>query len=374
LKTGRPILYVDGFAGKGKFDDGKDGSPRIALAIRDKVLGQSKASIKKIDSAFIDLYHKKDLVLNTADFTDTNGAKFFIEGTFEENIVKLLTETKKEQNVFIYIDPYGIKALDCSLFDKFADFGFSSIEMLINMNSFGFLRNACIAINADYKNYEAFKNLDDLVEYDPTVADATSNTEKMLTKIAGDVYWKEIAKDFKNGRIDGYKAEKRFSMEYKKRLNKKYKFVLDMPIKLKANQHPKYRMIHATNHPDGCILMAENMWKRKDRLCRQQTFFETDAENKPIDTKDIKNKVIEFCKRLPEYKNIRLNCFIASFYNYYELICSVSNLKNILKELDGTYIIITRKPATTEKRKLTKFMSDSSKNKVLIRRNSNEKG
>ena len=27
-----------------------------------------------------------------------------------------------------------------------------------------------------------------------------------------------------------------------------YKYVLDMPIRLKRGQHPKCRMIHATNH------------------------------------------------------------------------------------------------------------------------------
>lgn len=29
--TRKPILYVDCFAGKGKFDDGNDGSPLVAL-------------------------------------------------------------------------------------------------------------------------------------------------------------------------------------------------------------------------------------------------------------------------------------------------------------------------------------------------------
>ncbi len=31
LSMGNPILYVDCFAGKGKFDDGKPGSPLTAL-------------------------------------------------------------------------------------------------------------------------------------------------------------------------------------------------------------------------------------------------------------------------------------------------------------------------------------------------------
>ncbi len=33
LNTYKPLIYVDCFAGKGKFEDGSDGSPRIALEI-----------------------------------------------------------------------------------------------------------------------------------------------------------------------------------------------------------------------------------------------------------------------------------------------------------------------------------------------------
>ena len=36
LSMGNPILYVDCFAGKGKFDDGKNGSPLTALQSLDK--------------------------------------------------------------------------------------------------------------------------------------------------------------------------------------------------------------------------------------------------------------------------------------------------------------------------------------------------
>lgn len=36
LHTYRPLVYVDCFAGKGKFDDGNPGSPLIALEVIDK--------------------------------------------------------------------------------------------------------------------------------------------------------------------------------------------------------------------------------------------------------------------------------------------------------------------------------------------------
>ena len=76
----------------------------------------------------------------------------------------------------------------------------------------------------------------------------------------------DIVRDFQAGRIDGYQAERRLSAEYKQHLKQKYKYVLDMPIRLKPGQRPKYRMIHVCDHEDGCFLMAENMQRRKDEL------------------------------------------------------------------------------------------------------------
>ena len=55
---GRPICYVDCFAGKGKFDDGQDGSPLIALKCLDKTLSNSSRTIP-VYSYFIELNHYK---------------------------------------------------------------------------------------------------------------------------------------------------------------------------------------------------------------------------------------------------------------------------------------------------------------------------
>lgn len=43
LVSGKPIFYIDCFAGKGKFDDGNDGSPLIAMQIINERLGMCLA-------------------------------------------------------------------------------------------------------------------------------------------------------------------------------------------------------------------------------------------------------------------------------------------------------------------------------------------
>lgn len=272
LITNKPIFYVDCFAGMGRFDDGKDGSPRIALQIRDSSISHSNAQSPRINTCFIDLNYGSELRNNIADFNNSNGTPLVVEGRYEEQIEKLLAD-KKGQNVFLYIDPYGIKALDYNLFSKFADLGFSSIEMLINMNSFGFMRAACRAMKVDYVLSES---LDELVEYDTTQVDASPQSISLLNTIAGGDFWQAIVMDHKAGNIDGYEAEKRFSNGYKQQLRKKYTYVLDMPICIKTKQHPKYRMIHISNHEEGCLLMADNMFLRSGER------FSRDSESRAI--------------------------------------------------------------------------------------------
>ncbi|MDR1634744.1 MAG: hypothetical protein LBS27_07480 [Bifidobacteriaceae bacterium] len=68
-----------------------------------------------------------------------------------------------------------------------------------------------------------------------------------------------------------------------------FEYVLSMPIRLKERQQPKYRMVYATNHAAGCILMADNMMKRPDNLAihieafSQGTLFDDDVEGEITD-------------------------------------------------------------------------------------------
>ena len=53
LSMGNPVLYVDCFAGKGKFDDGKGGSPLTALQ---SLLGQKHSGVPWETSYAVCLY------------------------------------------------------------------------------------------------------------------------------------------------------------------------------------------------------------------------------------------------------------------------------------------------------------------------------
>lgn len=69
--------------------------------------------------------------------------------------------------------------------------------------------------------------------------DKSSQSINELNAIAGGDYWQDIINQYKAGTIDGYEAEARFSEQYCQRLRQSYKYVLNMPLRIKKDQRPK---------------------------------------------------------------------------------------------------------------------------------------
>lgn len=375
FSMGIPILYVDCFAGKGKFDDGKNGSPLTALDSLNSSMSQYRGNrpLPIVWMKFIELNHAVDLSANLAG--QPQGLCEVIAGKFEDNIIPLLQKAmnaNRALNVFLYVDPYGVKVLNAALFDTVAN-AFNTAELLINFNSFGFIREACRVMKVAFREGED-EIFSDLEEYDSSTMDSIDE----LNAIAGGVYWQAIITDYGNRKIDCYQAEKEFARQYKQRLRQKYTYVLEMPIRLKPGQHPKYRMVHATNHPDGCTLMADNIAKRTDRLVveiqsgGQQSLFPQTAENEMVSEELLESKVKELLNRT--FSFTRLNKFLADFYNEYGVLCDLSRLSSgrggsILKTLEKCgYIDVQRNPATTNDNKPTKFWQEGKGNILMLKR------
>lgn len=161
LSMGIPILYVDCFAGKGMFDDGKNGSPLTALESFDRSVQQFRnanpfVKIPEVRMKFIELNHASDLSANLAGQPAERCE--VIEGKFEDNIIPLMQkamDAHQHLNVFLYVDPYGVKVLNASLFDMLP-MEFTTAELLINLNSFGFI--------LDYTDLQKMEELKDSIE------------------------------------------------------------------------------------------------------------------------------------------------------------------------------------------------------------------
>lgn len=380
LMTRRSIYYIDCFAGQGKFDDGKLGSPLIALAAREACLNRTGNANGKIDLSLIELNHSTELLKNITDHKTQYNSPIIHHGKYEE-IIEILLRDKKGVNIFLYIDPYGIRALDYSVFQRISNAGFHSLEMLINFNSFGFFRDSCRAMGVVCNNDEAFRDLDDLVEYAPTEINSSSQSVELLSQIAGGDYWKAIVESFRSKEIDGYTAEKHFSHEYKSRLKKLFSYVLDMPIRLKPGQRPKYRMIHVCNHQDGCFHMAENMLKRKDELFtniqqnRQPSLFDYDdtitatVENCIISKAEVEKHLLSYIDKIgctAGYKEL-----VAGFFSEHGLICEINMLNCILKDFENSGIVeVTRIPPKSQTGKPSAFWCEKKDQRIMIRRKS----
>ena len=328
----KPILYIDGFSGKGKFDDGTAGSPLIAVeCIRQCIDLFEKANdgapAPEVLSCFIEAVYADDLQCNLLR-QPFHGFRVR-RGTFSDEIIAALNTAGKQYddiNVFLYVDPYGVKVLNDELFTMLPDF-FRTAELLINFNSFGFIREGCRVMKVAFRESES-EVLSDLEEADPSNAKSIS---ELNNAIGGD-YWQQVIIGYRENRYDCYEAEKKLSELYKAHLRQKYAYVLDMPIRLKPGHHPKYRMVHATNHPDGCILMADNMSKRTDRLVidvqnrGQLSLFEVNADNVVVSDEELENKMTALLQSKAE--STRLNLILAEFFNTYGVLCGTSRLSS----------------------------------------------
>jgi len=116
LTAHKPLKIVDCFAGRGKFEDGNDGSPiMIAKVIKEILNSKESYSNKNIEACFIEEKYHSDLKTNLLPYCNYK----VIDGKFEDNISKIIEKNQEsEVNLFLYIDPYGIKSLSFKVFEE----------------------------------------------------------------------------------------------------------------------------------------------------------------------------------------------------------------------------------------------------------------
>ena len=120
-----------------------------------------------------------------------------------------------------------------------------------------------------------------------------------------------------------------------------------MPIRRSTEINPKYRMVHATNHADGCLLMADNMYSRSEesrikRMNGQMSLFELDVNDRDIMFGEKENNLLEMLTH--EWIECR-----DLFCNYY---LNYGVTTNTISEKTG---------------KPTRFWSFSKGNKIYVR-------
>lgn len=360
VRTGKPLIIFDCFAGKGKFDSGENGSPLIIAERMQSVIQKNPALNNKVKGVFIEKKYFADLKTNLAGHPYTE----VLAGTFEDNLGNILL-TNTLSSVFFYVDPYGIKSLSLSSFKQIKDKNFSSNEMLMNFNSAGFLREGCRLLNNDGP-------LKDIEIDDYEMDDAANNIEKM-DAVAGGSYWQDILNDFHNGKIYFYQAEDKFISEYSSKLKDIYLYTVNIPIKLKSSHLPKYRLIFGSNHEDGIILMADNMNKKWKEIVDQQrngqlTLLDFEFPDLRLSQGfDLKKDIMSFVST--KSSGIPLKSLIVDLIQKYGITFSESDYKKRISQMEKDFdLVINRDPPKTRKTGKPATSMDYDDYKIVIRK------
>lgn len=327
LTTRRHLVIIDCFAGKGRFNDGNTGSPIIIAKHIRSVLASDKQT-KDIRGLFIESNYAKELETNLRGYENCE----VLPGTFEENIDKILALNSR-CNLFLYVDPYGIKCLDFQQFERIKAKNFFSLEMLLNFNSFGFLREGCRLLKLNYESLFSDDQSGDEYELDE------ANTKERMNNIAHGEYWQSIIDDYNNDKIGMFRAEELFLNEYVKQIKNLFTYVVNIPIRLESGNIPKYRLIFGSNHQEGMILMADNMsriWKELKKIQRggQKVLFECEFPDSSIQPGfDLKEGILNVLKE--HKKPLLFQELLVKLIEKYGIAFSKKEYEDKIKEMEG---------------------------------------
>jgi len=374
--TGKPVRYIDCFAGRGDFDDGKQGSPLIALDAARRSMSQSEYA-RKIDIrlTFIETLFSAQLEKTASTHEQNHSTRIpfqVIPGRFEDETPALVTKMTA-CNLFLYIDPYNIRNLNHELITSFAALDLNTIELLMNFNSFGFIRAACQALKVRYDDDGTLNDIDtDLGdEIDIDTADGNMLSDR-LTSIAGGDYWQETICAYRRKDIDGHEAERQFSENYRNKLNETFRFVVSMPIRLAPHHQPKYRMIYATNHAKACSMMADNMRSRADNLYHylpghsQGSLFDEGLEGDIVDQSVITERMRALTSSIQDFTDI--DEVKAKFYTREGVLCKTGVLNQAFRTLEQTgWLEFRRTPEHTANGQVSTRYTTDTEHQVWLR-------
>jgi len=348
--NGYPTRIADCFAGKGAFDDGSEGSPLIIARRVGEAQSFARPHNSDVKAVFIEKKYAEDL---HANLIGRKGCEV-ISGDYEEYLKRFLADPKKDQNYFFYVDPYGIKSLDFSSFVDLRDAGFRSLELLINLNTTGFLREGRRLLKLKRDVPEWANDLD--YEEDGL------NTIFRMNKIAAGEYWQGILARYQSGDIDFHGAEAAFTDAYIQKMHGLFTYALSVPIMERSNHMPKYRLVFATDHHAGFFLMAGEMTKAWRALLAGeragQLYLFDDAQDKGS---SIQERIREEISTPIELKTL-----LTRLIRKHSIGHSPAEYCVAIKEGDGAEFTVMREPNLTKKGQTSHSM-DYDKYKITVK-------
>lgn len=309
-RLNKPIVIVDCFAGMGRFKNGEEGSP---LIIADAIQRWRRDDIP-ISGEFIEADPENFVSLENSltEFRDFCTPR---HGTFDETLSELERQARRN-TVFLYVDPYSVKGLHFERMKKVYDQisqSSSSVEVLMNFNVPIFMRWALAAL-------KRLNEIPDSGVIEEMGDDLNESVEKkVLSEIAGGDYWISIASNDSLSFADKISG---FLAEYTQRMCESFKYVCTFSVKEKYHhQIPKYILIFATRHPDGCLLMNDFMCKARQNFVEshfsKDRLFDTTPEEEIVESSELRAGINDAFShlQLPVTRpHVRLQLLLNGFF------------------------------------------------------------
>ncbi|MEM7034638.1 MAG: three-Cys-motif partner protein TcmP [Chloroflexota bacterium] len=228
-KRHKRVIYIDGFAGPGRYNGGEIGSPIIAL--QEAMKQGQRLQGKKLTFLFMDaendrIEHLKTELANLSIPDNFNINT--VAGEFDIEFKALLDYVSKEDRqlapTFAFIDPFGFKGLPFELVKRLLEK--PQTEVFINLMADSINRFLT------HPDHQTTQHIIDLFGT-PEVLDVAQNAGDRLTNLR---------------------------LLYQKQLKNSAQFVRFFEMKNKHNR-TIYYLFFATNHPLGHKKMKEAFWK-----------------------------------------------------------------------------------------------------------------
>jgi three-Cys-motif partner protein len=299
---GKPVVVVDCFAGPGRFEDGTDGSPLLIS----KAVRQIAEKGKSVSAVFIEEKRKyfQRLQESVRDYQEICRT---VHGSFEDS-AKGIADMGRNNTVFVYIDPCGIKPLR---FDVLAGIyanvaGGSSIEVLLNFNAPSMVRNGLAALKCAQQD-------DSEEELDRTMTPAD------IDAIAGGTYWRGIV----TSDIPFSDKEEQCVSEYIKMMKRYFGEVCSYGIKERYEHTiPKYRLLFGSRHEDAFLLMNDAVCKARDEFlgkqCVDGRLFDMRADDEIHDPDRLRKAIMDKLTTSMTRKELIVSAMHGVFAEYKE--------------------------------------------------------
>lgn len=269
--TNPKIVYIDGFAGPGKYKNGEDGSPIYALKIAKEIYENHQSRLKTKQFVFFFIESKKSHFLSLKDEIQklTLPENFQVEvihGEFADTMTDVFTYFDENSfslaPTFAFIDPFGTKGVPFDLIKKIMSF--RKCEVFFNHMYSGVIRSR----------------------------DVTDHTE-----LYGTDTWKYYAEDYVS-----------LTQLYKDQLlvDAGVSYTRSFNVRNRNNAHI-FDLVYATNNKVGLDKMKSAMWKadpsgnftfRDTTDPNQIVLFELEPDISPLKNLILdrfKYQVVEIC-------------------------------------------------------------------------------